>query len=342
MRAAARTTAFMMATALGFAGLAQAQDGMSVQYYALLDGSNAVPPVTTDATGEAEFEFDTGSMVLSWTLTYDGLSGPPTGAFVHGPAGAGERGPVVLILGRDLTVPVEGSATLSDAQAEQLADGQWYVNIRTAENPTGEIRGTVVPEVVEGAEPRADVGDLDESPAAEQPPAGDEPAIQNEPLVAEDAPMEDQQPMEPDQPMEGAAGEQEAMDADAPAEGAEAEGAEAAMMASYTEEQADRGRDAYRENCAGCHGRTLGGDAESPALAGSGFRDRWFVDQAAVGFFVYISNAMPQQAPGSLEPQTYADIMAYILEVNGFPGGETELPPDTEALAHLPIPERAE
>ena len=87
---------------------------------------------------------------------------------------------------------------------------------------------------------------------------------------------------------------------------------DAPAVATYTEEQADRGEDAYGDNCAGCHGATLGGDGETPALAGDGFRNRWF-SETALPFFAYISNAMPQQAPGTLEPQMYADIMSFIL-----------------------------
>jgi mono/diheme cytochrome c family protein len=115
----------------------------------------------------------------------------------------------------------------------------------------------------------------------------------------------------------------------------------AATAAAYTEEQADRGDDAYEDNCAGCHGATLGGEGEAPGLIGSGFRTRWF-SETALTFFAYISTSMPQQAPGTLEPQTYADIMAYILQRNGYPGGDAELPADTEILQTLTIPERPE
>jgi mono/diheme cytochrome c family protein len=115
----------------------------------------------------------------------------------------------------------------------------------------------------------------------------------------------------------------------------------AAATATYTEAQADRGDDAYAENCSGCHGATLGGEGEAPGLIGSGFRTRWF-SETALPFFAYISTSMPQQAPGSLEPQTYADIMAYIMQRNGYPGGEAELPGDIEILPTLAIPARPE
>lgn len=116
--------------------------------------------------------------------------------------------------------------------------------------------------------------------------------------------------------------------------------AAAPTVLSYTDEQADRGEDAYVANCSGCHGRTLGGEAEAPGLVGAGFRTRWFADSPA-GLFAYISNTMPQQAPGSLEMQTYVDIFAYLVQRSGYPTGETELAPDADFTA-MTMPVRPE
>lgn len=113
-------------------------------------------------------------------------------------------------------------------------------------------------------------------------------------------------------------------------------------IASYTEEQIARGEDAYVDECGICHGRGLGGDGESPGLIGNFFSNNWFGENPASKFFSFISNAMPQQAPGSLEPQMYADIMAYIVSRNGYPGGDAELPSDVEVLDTLTFPERVE
>jgi mono/diheme cytochrome c family protein len=111
----------------------------------------------------------------------------------------------------------------------------------------------------------------------------------------------------------------------------------AGTVSSFTEAQADRGEDAYMAECSGCHGDTLGGAAETPTLLGSGFRNRFATGSPAT-LFGYISAAMPQQAPGSLTPETYADITAYILSRNRVPAGETELPPDLEALSAITLP----
>lgn len=111
-----------------------------------------------------------------------------------------------------------------------------------------------------------------------------------------------------------------------------------AQDASYTTEQAGRGEDVYADNCAGCHGSGLGGQAEAPGLIGLGIRNTFFTDQTASSMFDFLSAAMPQQAPGSLTPQQYADLTAFLMSKNRIPAGATELPPDSAVLATLKVP----
>jgi mono/diheme cytochrome c family protein len=111
----------------------------------------------------------------------------------------------------------------------------------------------------------------------------------------------------------------------------------AATVSSYTAEQADRGKSAYNDDCAGCHGTTLGGGGEVPALAGKGFREHWFVGSIEP-FMTYISTNMPQNDPGSLDPQTYADIGAYLMSRNKVPAGDVEVPGDKAAWANITLP----
>ena len=66
-----------------------------------------------------------------------------TAAHFHGPAGAGVNAPPVVNL-TPLESPITGSAVLTDAQVADLKAGRWYINIHTAQNPKGEIRGQVV------------------------------------------------------------------------------------------------------------------------------------------------------------------------------------------------------
>ncbi len=115
-----------------------------VNYTADLAAASVVPPTDSTATGKVEATFDTETKVFTWTITYEGLSGPGTAAHFHGPAPEGENaGPVAPIEG-DLASPISGNATLDDQQATDLQGGLWYFNIHTEKFPDGEIRGQVV------------------------------------------------------------------------------------------------------------------------------------------------------------------------------------------------------
>src|SRR3954447_8353431 len=125
-----------LAAAVAFAGPAFA-DKMK----ATLDGKAEVPPNTSAAKGTADLDYDAASKKLSWKLSYSGLAGPPTAAHFHGPAEAGKNAGVAVAIPNATSSPVEGSATLTDAQAADLLGGQLYLNIHTAANPGGEHRG---------------------------------------------------------------------------------------------------------------------------------------------------------------------------------------------------------
>jgi hypothetical protein len=128
-----------LAAALAFAGPAFA-DKMK----AALDGKSEVPPNTSAGTGTADIDYDAASKKLSWKLTYSGLSGPATAAHFHGPAAAGANAGVAVAIPNATSSPVEGSATLTEVQAADLMAGKYYINIHTAANPGGEIRGQVM------------------------------------------------------------------------------------------------------------------------------------------------------------------------------------------------------
>jgi hypothetical protein len=127
-----------LGTTIAFAGPAFA-DKMK----ATLDGASEVPANTTAGKGTADIDYDAASKKLTWKLTYSGLTGPATAAHFHGPAEAGKNAGVAVAIPGAALSPAEGSATLTDAQAADLMAGKYYVNIHTAANPGGEIRGQV-------------------------------------------------------------------------------------------------------------------------------------------------------------------------------------------------------
>jgi hypothetical protein len=127
---------------LGACGMAP-MASTSTTLTARLSGAGEVPAVTTDAAGVLEANLAPGSNVLTWKLSYSGLSGPATGAHFHGPAMAGQNAAVAVPIGAPLGSPITGSATLTPGQVADLTAGKWYVNLHTAANPNGEARGQV-------------------------------------------------------------------------------------------------------------------------------------------------------------------------------------------------------
>ncbi len=110
---------------------------------ARLYGASEAPPTSSRGSGTADVNLNRQTNVLSWTVTYSGLTGPATGGHFHGPAVAGQNAGVVLPFTGSLASPIHGMATITPAQAADLVEGKWYVNLHTAAHPGGEIRGQV-------------------------------------------------------------------------------------------------------------------------------------------------------------------------------------------------------
>src|SRR5437868_12645354 len=123
-----------LAALLAAASVAAAE---TVQLKADLKGSSAA------AKGDAAVTYDTTSKQATWRINYSGLSGAPTAAHFHGPAQPGANAGVAVPIPNPATTPVQGSATLTDSQAADLLGGRYYINIHTAANPGGEVRGQV-------------------------------------------------------------------------------------------------------------------------------------------------------------------------------------------------------
>ena len=114
-----------------------------IDYKAELKGASEVPATTSKATGALTATYDTATKKLTWKGSYSGLSGDATAAHFHGPAELGKTAGVAVPI-TSIKSPMDGSSTLTDAQAADLAAGKWYVNVHTAANKDGEIRGQLV------------------------------------------------------------------------------------------------------------------------------------------------------------------------------------------------------
>jgi hypothetical protein len=136
------TKTMLAAFALG-ATVALAGPAFAEKKTIMLDGASEVPPTTSTGKGTADVDYDPATKKLSWKVTYSGLTGPATAAHFHGPADAGKNAGVAIPIPNIGTVPAEGSATLTDAQATDFTAGKYYINIHTAANPGGELRGQV-------------------------------------------------------------------------------------------------------------------------------------------------------------------------------------------------------
>jgi len=96
----------------------------------------------------------------------------------------------------------------------------------------------------------------------------------------------------------------------------------------YSVAQAERGEQRFKTSCSSCH---------TPSSFGDGmFADRWD-GQTMADVFEYVSSTMPENDPGGLKKEDYADVLAYMLRINAYPAGYDELPVDSVELKKLAI-----
>jgi cytochrome c len=101
----------------------------------------------------------------------------------------------------------------------------------------------------------------------------------------------------------------------------------------YTGSQAAEGAAVYARQCAMCHGAMLEGTVETPALTGK-FVANW-AGRPVGDLFDYLARAMPQMAPGTLQPEDNVRLVAFILQANGAPAGTRSLPADSALLQRI-------
>ena len=96
----------------------------------------------------------------------------------------------------------------------------------------------------------------------------------------------------------------------------------------YSAAQAERGKKTFGEKCSGCH--------EPSRFSGDTFHEAWD-DKPLKEIWDIASGTMPEDNPGSLKQQEYADIIAYFLSLNEYPAGDSELQPGAAAMGAIKV-----
>jgi hypothetical protein len=92
----------------------------------ILKGAQQVPPIETTGIRTGNLTYDPGRRLITWSLTYDGLSGPAMMAHIHGPAAEGRNGPLATIVhaGSHRSIDLAyGALATHVARYERAADG---------------------------------------------------------------------------------------------------------------------------------------------------------------------------------------------------------------------------
>ena len=126
--------------ALTLAALSGAATRATVWTTALGSAQEVPAQVVKNTAAHGTFKGTLNGSTLTWTLTFSGLTGPATAAHIHMGA-KGTSGNVVVPLCTPCKSPVKGSAKITGALKTAFAQHKLYVNVHTAKNPNGEIRG---------------------------------------------------------------------------------------------------------------------------------------------------------------------------------------------------------
>ena len=128
-------------------GAAPAAAAMMMTWKAHLTGKDEVPPNATTGMGDGTFTLNTATNELTWDVTFSGLTGPALAAHIHGPAAPGANAGVLVAFDppKAAAGEIKGSNVILKSQVEDLKAGKWYVNVHTAANKGGEIRGQLMP-----------------------------------------------------------------------------------------------------------------------------------------------------------------------------------------------------
>ena len=126
--------------ALALAALALAAPQKTVWTAALSSGQEVPKQVVKTTAAHGLFKGALSGTTLKWKLTFSKLSGPATAAHIH-MAAKGKSGNIVVPLCTPCTSGVTGTATITADLQTAFKKHLLYVNVHTAKNPAGEIRG---------------------------------------------------------------------------------------------------------------------------------------------------------------------------------------------------------
>ncbi|HYV56147.1 MAG TPA: CHRD domain-containing protein [Candidatus Nitrosopolaris sp.] len=121
----------------------------SKNFVALMNGGQETPPTTSNSFGVAFFTFDSKTGQLCYRVTYMHLDGgQEVASHIHGPAVPGQSANVLVGLaesGSPKNNCITPDATTLKTLKKALPKGQLYINVHSAQNPGGEIRGQILP-----------------------------------------------------------------------------------------------------------------------------------------------------------------------------------------------------
>jgi CHRD domain-containing protein len=146
MKRSLALTLLCIASLLVLASWASARTQIkATKFTAALNAGQEVPhPKGTKAGASGRFTATFTSGTLKWTLTFKHLTGPATAAHIHNGV-RGKAGPVVVALCGQCKASETGTLTgeVAASTATAMGKGKYYVNVHTAKNPNGEIRGQI-------------------------------------------------------------------------------------------------------------------------------------------------------------------------------------------------------
>jgi mono/diheme cytochrome c family protein len=96
----------------------------------------------------------------------------------------------------------------------------------------------------------------------------------------------------------------------------------------YSVAQAQRGEARFKVSCSSCH--------TAASFAGGTFAERWN-GQTMGEVFDFVSQAMPENDPGGLKAEEYADVLAFILALDAYPVGNDDMPASKDELKKYAI-----